>query len=52
MPCDQLSLFPEDEEVTEIKKILKETDINRCTPMEALTILADMKKILENKRGK
>ena len=52
LPCDQLSLFPEDEEVTEIKKILKETDINRCTPMEALTILADMKKILENKKGK
>ncbi len=50
--CDQLSLFPEDEKFTEIKKVLSETDINRCTPMEALTILADLKKVIEEKKGK
>ena len=31
----------------EIKKILKDTDLNRCTPIEALTILADLKKLLK-----
>lgn len=52
LPCDQLSLFPEDESFTELKKILNETDINRCTPIEALTILSDLKKVVANKRGK
>lgn len=45
--CDQLSLFPEDETFTEIKRMLKGTDINRCTPIEALTILSDMKKLIK-----
>ena len=45
--CDQISLFPEDETFVEIKKILKDTDLNRCTPIEALTILADLKKLLK-----
>lgn len=44
---DQMSLFPEDERFTEIQKVLKDTDLNRCTPIEALTILSDLKKILE-----
>ncbi|MGN1042166.1 MAG: hypothetical protein ACI4SK_01640 [Christensenellales bacterium] len=44
---EQLSFFPEDSRFTEIKKILESTDPNRCTPIEALTILSDMKKILE-----
>lgn len=44
--CDQLSLFPEDETFTEIKKILHDVDVNRCTPIEALTILSDLKKIV------
>ena len=30
-----------------VKKILKDTDLNRCTPIEALTILADLKKLLK-----
>ncbi len=47
--CDQMSFFPQDETFTEIKKILSETDPNRCTPMEALTILADLKKLSEKK---
>ena len=45
--ADQLSFFPEDERFTELKKILDGTDVNRCTPIEALTILSDMKKVLE-----
>ena len=44
---DQLSLFPEDDRFVEIKNILNGTDINRCTPIESLTILSDLKKILE-----
>ncbi len=47
--CDQLTLFPEDECFTELKKVLSDTDINRCTPIEALTILSDLKKILDKK---
>ena len=47
--CDQISMFPEDETFTEIKRMLNGTDLNRCTPIEALTILSDMKKLL--KRG-
>lgn len=46
---DQLSLFPEDERFVELKRILDGTDVNRCTPIEALTILSDMKKVLEKK---
>ncbi len=45
--CDQISMFPEDETFTEIKRMLKGTDLNRCTPIEALTILSDMKKLLK-----
>jgi DNA mismatch repair protein MutS len=45
--CEQMTLFPEDEKFTKIKNMLNGTDLNRCTPLEALTILADMKKILE-----
>ena len=45
--CDQISLFPEDENYTRIKKILNDTDVNRCTPIEALTILADLKKMIK-----
>ncbi len=44
---EQLTFFPEDGRFTELKKILNATDPNRCTPIEALTILSDMKKILE-----
>ncbi len=47
VPCDQLSLFPEDETFTEIKRILQETDLNRCTPIQALTILSDLKRLLQ-----
>ena len=42
-----MSLFPEDERFSEIKGVLEGTDINRCTPIEAITILSDLKKILE-----
>ena len=45
--CDQMTLFPEDETFTEIKRMLKGTDLNRCTPLEALTILADIKKLID-----
>ncbi len=44
---EQFSMFPEDERFTELKKILAATDVNRCTPIEALTILSDLKKIME-----
>ena len=49
--CDQMSLFPEDETFVELKKMLWGVDVNRCTPIEALTILSDMKKLVE-KEGK
>lgn len=45
--CNQISLFPEDENYVRIKKILNDTDVNRCTPIEALTILADLKKMIK-----
>ncbi len=45
--CDQMTLFPEDESFAEIKRMLKGTDLNRCTPLEALTILADIKKLID-----
>jgi len=44
---EQMSFFAEDSRFTEIKKILEGTDPNRCTPIEALTILNDLKKILD-----
>ena len=47
--ADQLTFFPEDDRFTELKNILNGTDLNRCTPIEALTILNDMKKLLEKK---
>lgn len=46
---NQLSLFAEDEDYIEIKKILKDIKVNRITPIEALTILNDIKKIVEKK---
>ena len=48
IPCNQMTLFPENETFTKIKTMLKGTDLNRCTPLEALTILTDMKKTLED----
>lgn len=42
----QMTFFTEDTRLTEIKNILKELDVNRCTPIEALTILNDLKKII------
>lgn len=48
--ADQLSFFEEeDERFVEIKKILNELNVNRCTPIEALTILSDMKKLVGDK---
>jgi len=44
---NQMSFFAEDEKTTELNKILKNIDLNRCTPIEALTILNDLKKIVE-----
>ncbi|NCA92167.1 DNA mismatch repair protein MutS, partial [bacterium] len=44
--ADQFSIFNEDPRFDAISKILKDTDINRCTPIEALTILSDLKKII------
>lgn len=46
---EQFTMFPEDERFTELKKILSATDVNRCTPIEALTILSDLKKIVDKK---
>ncbi|NLL55952.1 MAG: DNA mismatch repair protein MutS [Clostridiales bacterium] len=46
---DQLSFFVEDEGFSEIKRILKDINVNRMTPIEALTILSDLKKIVEKK---
>lgn len=43
----QIGLFEEDENIKEIKKILLDLDINRCSPIEALTILNDLKKIIK-----
>ena len=47
--CEQISMFPEDEDFVKIKNILNGTDVNRCTPIEALTILSDLKKIISGK---
>lgn len=44
--ADQFSIFNENPKFVEISKILADTDINRCTPIEALTILSDLKKVL------
>lgn len=44
--ADQFSMFSENPKFVEISKILTDTDINRCTPVQALTILSDLKKIL------
>lgn len=44
---NQISLFNEDKRLVEIKKILASIDVNRCTPIESLTILNDLKKIME-----
>lgn len=44
--ADQFSIFNENPKFVEISKVLKGTDLNRCTPIEALTILSDLKKIL------
>ncbi len=44
--ADQFSIFNEDPRFIEITKILQDTDINRSTPVEALTILSDLKKII------
>jgi DNA mismatch repair protein MutS len=46
---DQLSFFVEDENFSEIKRILVDINVNRMTPIEALTILSDLKKIVEKK---
>jgi DNA mismatch repair protein MutS len=46
---DQLSFFVEDDSFNEIKRILKDINVNRMTPIEALTILNDLKKITEKK---
>lgn len=45
----QLSFFAEDDGYNEIKRILKDINVNRMTPIEALTILNDLKKITEKK---
>ena len=42
----QMTFFAEDERFTKIKKVLDDTDVNRCTPIQALTILSDLKKLL------
>ncbi len=42
----QASFFEEDITLTELKRILNDTDIDRCTPIEALTILSDLKKVI------
>lgn len=47
--ADQLGFFSEDPKLTELKKVLKELDLNRITPIESLTILSDLKKIAETK---
>ena len=35
---DQMSFFQEDPKFVEIKKVLNGTDINKCTPIQAITI--------------
>ena len=44
---NQMSFLQEDPKFIEIKKVLNGTDINKCTPIQAITILADLKKTLE-----
>ncbi|MCR4662203.1 MAG: DNA mismatch repair protein MutS, partial [Clostridia bacterium] len=44
---DQLSLFPEPENYTKIKNIFKKLNINNCTPMQALTILFEIKDLID-----
>ena len=48
--ANQISFFEEDERFLEIEKIIKSTDIDRCTPIEALAILYDIKKILGKRK--
>ncbi|MFW5780719.1 MAG: MutS-related protein, partial [Bacillota bacterium] len=42
----QIGFFEEDENIKEIKMILSDLDINRCSPIESLTILSDLKKLI------
>lgn len=43
----QMGFFEEDKRLVEVERTLKDIDVNRCTPIEALTILSDIKKLLE-----
>lgn len=51
LTAGQMSFFEEDTDFIEIKKILKELNVNRCSPIEALTILNDLKKIIEKRKN-
>ncbi len=42
----QLDMFEEDPTIKAIERMLNDVDINRITPIEALTILSDIKKML------
>lgn len=43
----QMGFFEEDKRLAAVERTLKDIDVNRCTPIEALTILSDIKKLLE-----
>ncbi|MFA5449414.1 MAG: DNA mismatch repair protein MutS [Clostridia bacterium] len=44
VPIDQIGFFEENTSLNEIQKTLVDIDIDSCTPMQALTILSDLKK--------
>ncbi len=45
--AEQMNLFGTDKRLEQVEKAIKDIDINRITPIEALTILSDIKKLVE-----
>lgn len=42
----QMNMFGEDPRLTALEKLLSDIDVNRITPIEALTMLSDIKKMM------
>lgn len=52
IPTAQIGFFEEQSAIKEVEKALLDIDIDSCTPIQALTLLADFKKKITFKRKK
>lgn len=53
IPTSQMGFFVEDDKYSEISKILNDINVDECTPIQALTILSNLQKLVKpNKKGK